>query len=274
MFAFRFTINFSSTAWKKIQDSVVAYMEEIKTARIRSRRARVISGRLAILKTVISAARAAPPKRTAADEYKPRLPDLAMMPELRTVVEQPDDAIVDRHTFEALLPNLPAWEHKWRDESTAELLQTLRSGSDFETREGVDPLKLARTTFTCKRCRHSIHYPTILSHECIHVSVHSSADACSTREPGDIYFCCILFTSGLMPWRSGNFEVSPFSSTIDMIVTLCGKAPSTATHEEMDHADPRLAHGDKPGLSPTVMSWRRAVSCCLSWPVSSIPNHV
>lgn len=246
-------------------------MAEIKTSRTRTERQIVLCGRLTILKTVISAARAAPPKLTAADACKPRLPDLALMPEIRALVEQPNDAVVDQHSFEALLPNLPAWEQKWRDERTAEFLQILRSGSDLEKRDGVDPLKLARTMFNCKYCSQFSHYPAVLAHECrmpLPRFLAATGDGSGVREPLDVYFRCIWLTDAILPLQPLNFEVSPHSSGMDRIVALCGKAPSTTTHQEMDDADPRLAYAeDSTGLGPTVMSWRRAVSCCLSWPV-------
>lgn len=239
-------------------------MAAIKAERIRSERRRVLCKRLATLKSVISAARAAPPKRTAADEYKPRFPDLAVMPEVRALVEQPNDAVVDRRSFEALLPNFPAWEQRWRDERTEELRQLVLENSDIETREGVDPLGLARTMFRCKRCGRSCHYPAVLTHECRMYPPQSLAttvtDENGNRAP---YLYCVLITYPTLPLQSEDLEVSPHTTDIDKIIALCGKDPSTATHQEVDEADPRVVYDGNSALGPTVMTWRRAVGC--SW---------
>ena len=252
----------SPIAWKKIRDDVVACMTAIKAERIRSERRRVLCKRLATLKSVISAARAAPPKRTAADEYKPRFPDLAVMPEVRALVEQQNDAVVDRRSFEALLPNLPAWEQRWRDERTEELRQLFLANSDFETREGVDPLGLARTTFRCKRCRRSCHYPVVLAHECrIYPPqlLATTVDENGNRVPLDAYLYCVLATHPILPLQLEDLEVSPHLADIGKIIALCGKDPSTATRQDMDEADPRLAYDWSLMLGPSVMTWRRAV---------------
>ena len=256
------TVWSSFTAWKKIRDDVVACMAAIKATRIRIERQKVLSDRLAIFKTVICGARAAPPKRTAVDEYKPRFPDLAILPEVRAIVAQPNDIFVDQYSFEALLPNLPAWEQKWQDERTEELRQLLRDNSEIESRDGVDPLRLARTVFRCKRCRGSSYYPAVLAHNCRAFSAHclpTLADGNGSRAPLDAYLYCVLDTYPMLPLQPHDFEVSPHTPDIDKIIALCGMDPTVVTHQEMDEGDFRLAYDGNKILGPTIMTWRRAV---------------
>ncbi|EPT04642.1 hypothetical protein FOMPIDRAFT_38816, partial [Fomitopsis schrenkii] len=78
-------------AWLKIQNDVVACMEKIRNDRLRGGRRVVLGARLRTLQSVVSAARTAPPMRTITDEYKPGVHDLAIMPEVRELIDASDD---------------------------------------------------------------------------------------------------------------------------------------------------------------------------------------
>ena len=105
-----------TVAWLAIRDDVVACMEKIRNDRLRGGWRVVLSARLRTLRSVVSAVRTAPPMRTVADEYKPGVQDLAIMPEVRELLEAPeDDEELDAQELaDALIPMLPDLERKWQ----------------------------------------------------------------------------------------------------------------------------------------------------------------
>ncbi|KZT71821.1 hypothetical protein DAEQUDRAFT_723911 [Daedalea quercina L-15889] len=239
-------------AWAKIRDEVVAFMEVIRETRLRIERRQMIRRRLSALKTMIALARSAPPKRTVEDEYKPRFQDLAMMPEVREVIEAPDPVAVDERALKLLIPMLPALEARWQYERRAELMALL--GRRVGAPGGLDPLELATTWFRCSDCERLMHYPVVLAHECQYIPLPHEV---ATRYDG--YQLCIVEVCDYLPWDTSSIElVSRHSSRADVIVEMCGRDPAVTTQKDMDDAGLRLVCED-PYLGGVVMSWRRAV---------------
>ncbi|KZT71819.1 hypothetical protein DAEQUDRAFT_687224 [Daedalea quercina L-15889] len=239
-------------AWTKIQNEVVTHMQEIKDTRLRTERRELIYKRLVRLKALLTKVRSAPPKRTAEDEYKPKFQDLAMMPEIRELIEAPNE-VTDCDALQVLLPKLPALEERWRQECRAELM-TLLSKS-VEAPDGVDPLELAATVFQCKDCARLLQYPVVLSHECRVVSPLHEMEA----QHGD-YVKCAMEICDTLPWSVSSITISRYFWRAGRIVRMCGKDPAATTQKEMDEADVRLVYqGSTP--ESVVMSWRRAIKC-------------
>ena len=82
----------------------------------------------------------------------------------------------------------------------------------------------------------------------------SLRDEDGQRTPQDPYFS----PYPMLSLRPENLEVSRSSDT-EKVIALCGKDPATATHQEMDETDPRLAHDRVPNHGPICTTWRRAV---------------
>ena len=236
--------------WLNIKDKLVAQMIDIKEMRLLAERRAIVLGRLEKLKAVVTAARSAQPKRTAADEDKPRCRDLAMMPELREMIEAPNDVAVTEETMPAVPLVLPFLEKRWLRERKAELVAMLReTGVDREARKGVDLLGLAAVVFKCKNCNRFMHHPQVLMHEC-------KSGARPGNEPGALYSGCVFDAFGRThPWARSTFCVAPQVESVRALIKLCGKDPKMVTHNDMDAAGLKVVFNEW-----FVMSWRRAVS--------------
>lgn len=238
-----------------MKDELVVQMEDIKRKRLRAERRTVIMGRLAKLKSVITAARSAPPKRTVADEEKPRCRDLAMMPGVRRMIEAPNDVDVTEQTLQAVVDMLPALEERWLRERKAELVQMLREAG-VEAQDGVDPLDLAVAVFKCWECNRFFHHPQVLMHECRTGSMLYDKMEYHYTD----YYKCVHDACGRKhAWTQSAFCVAPKLERVRALIELCGKDPKVTTPGDMDAAGFKLVC-DEPGFEASVMSWRRAVS--------------
>ena len=137
-----------TVGWLAIRDDVVACMEKIRNDRLRGGWRVVLSARLRTLRSVVSAIRTAPPMRTVADEYKPGVQDLAIMPEVRELLEAPDDdeELDEQELADALIPMLPDLERKWQRARRREYRALLaghrgRGGGRARARRGGLPVQ-------------------------------------------------------------------------------------------------------------------------------------
>lgn len=238
-----------------MKDELVAQMEAIKQKRVRLERHEVIVQRLHKLTSVILAARAALPKRTVADEDKPRCRDLAMMPEVRRAIEAPNDVEVTEETLQAVVQMLPTLEERWKRERRAELVQILREGG-VDAQGGADSLDLVTAVFKCKECSRFMHHPQVLMHQCRNKpGVYDTAEYQYAE-----YYKCVYDAFGCKrTWVQSDFCVAPKLERVRVLVELCGKDPGVATLPDMDAAGIKLVY-DEPSSGACVMSWRRAVS--------------
>ena len=215
----RILMIYPSTAWDKIQADVVAFLQQRKDARLRDQRRKLISDRVNSLKTAITAARTAPPKRTIENEYKPRFEEIALMPEIRELLLAPNDVVLDPLTLSEIVhPMLPALEERWRSENTERLRALL---DDNETPEGIDVFDLARSLFRCKECDRRMYYPVVLSHQCDHINyIKLSREAKSEEEYYSKAVLLVVFASHA--WDIGHIERAPNPHMIDAALALCG----------------------------------------------------
>lgn len=231
-------------------------MKEIKQKRLREDRSKVVHERLTLLRTAITALRSAPPKRTAADEYKPKCGDLAMMPEVRRLIEVPNDAAVSEESLrEAIAPVLPALEVRWQRECKADLVRMLRD-EHLEAEDGVDILDLAVAVFQCKICKRYLHHPRVLIHECPKVPL-----LCNSPdfEYIDYFKCAFRACGGIKPWSVSSYRVAPKLDRVRALVEMCGKDSKAATQKDMDDIGSKVVY-NQTGFGDILMSWRRAVS--------------
>ncbi|KAH9839225.1 uncharacterized protein C8Q71DRAFT_855858 [Rhodofomes roseus] len=241
-------------AWAKIQDEVVQHMQEIKEARLRRERRTLIRRRLMALKSAVTAARTAPPKRTAKDECKPKFQDLAMMPDFRPLVEAPNEDVVDQATFDALMPRLCEFEERWQRECMAELRAIL---GVVEVGGGVDALDLAATLFQCKECKRYMLHPEILAHECLSPFLDMPE---IQAKHGDYFEAVIELSRYRMPWSAARIIAAPCLDHVRTIIERCGRDPKVTTQKDMDDADLRVLYASETSLAGAkVMSWRRAI---------------
>ena len=234
-------------------------MEDIKQKRLREERYKLIYERLTVLRTVITAARTAPPKRTAADEYKPKCRDLAMMPEVRKLIEAPTDAVIDEQSLQVIVSMLPALEARWQRERKADLVRVLRD-EHLEVQDGVDILDLATAVFQCTDCKAYLHHPRVLTHECVTIPLLCHSPDFRYTD----YFKCLFEACGSrIPWSVSSYRVAPKLDWVRALVEMCGMDPKAATQSDMDRIGGKIVFDD-PDFGATLMSWRRSVSCIIA----------
>ncbi|EPT04584.1 hypothetical protein FOMPIDRAFT_82129 [Fomitopsis schrenkii] len=212
----------------------------------------VILKRLKLLKSVVIGARSAQPKRTAADECKPRCRDLAMMPEVRRALEVPNDVAVTEQTLQAVVLMLPALEERWQRERRAELVRMLQE-SGVEAQDGVELLDLAAAVFESKECGQFLHYPHLLMREST-LALYDKAEYQYMN-----YYRCVYEACGRThSWAQSSYCVAPKLDRVRALIELCGKDVKVATQSDMDNAGLKLVY-DEPVYGAKVMSWRRAI---------------
>lgn len=243
-------------------------MEEVKRKRLGAERREVILKRLKLLKSVVIGARSAQPKRTAADECKPRCRDLAMMPEVRRALEVPNDVAVTEQTLQAVVLMLPALEERWQRERRAELVRMLQE-SGVEAQDGVELLDLAAAVFESKECGQFLHYPHLLMREST-LALYDKAEYQYMN-----YYRCVYEACGRThSWAQSSYCVAPKLDRVRALIELCGKDVKVATQSDMDNAGLKLVY-DEPVYGAKVMSWRRAVSpACAIYPWRGSLSHL
>ena len=249
-----------SAGWLNIRDDIIDQMWVIKKKRLRAERCKLVYERLTVLNTVITAARTAPPKRTAADEYKPKCRDRAMMPVVRKLIEAPNDTAINEQSLQSIVSMLPALEARWQRERRADLARALRD-EHVEVRDGVDILDLAVAVFQCKDCKRYLHHPHVLMHECVTIPLLCGSPDFRYAD----YFKCIFEACGSrIPWSVTSYRVPPKLDRVRALVEMCGLDPKAATQSDMDRIGGKLVY-DEPDFGATLMSWRCSVSwyrCC------------
>ena len=180
--------------------------------------------------------------------------DIALTPEVREIMHRADNAQVDMSSFAFLEEDMGTIIDAWR----SRILNNLREAIPERTDRGttVDPLDLATTMFTCKRCNEAfLRFPSVLTHKC--------------QRPGsieweqDVWADIVRRRNGLRG-RLGDPDIGfalslalwpcEYSEPANQIVRLCGMDPGVATTREMDAIDVRLVRGS------AIMTWRAAVS--------------
>ena len=244
-----------TVGWLAIRDDVVACMEKIRNDRLRGGWLVVLSARLRTLRSVVSAVRTAPPMRTVADEYKPGVQDLAIMPEVRELLEAPDDdeELDEQELADALIPMLPDLERKWQRARRREYRALLAGHLDAV--EGVDVLELAAAVFRCRRCKRLAQYPVMLAHDCREIPFMFENPAFFH----DDYYRSVAETLDRCPLAVSGFEVPPWSNYFSKLVKLFGMDPEATTLKDLEDADVRIVYRNRDIAVVELMTWRRMV---------------
>lgn len=230
-------------------------MEKIRNDRLRGGRRVVLGARLRTLQSVVSAARTAPPMRTITDEYKPGVHDLAIMPEVRELIDASDDDDLDEEELaDALVPMLPALERKWQRERRKEYRALLADHLDAV--DGVDVLELAAAVFRCRRCKRLTQYHVMLAHDCREVPFVFENPAFFR----DDYYVAVAETLDRCPLAISGFEVPHFNSYFSKFVKLFRMDPEATTQKDLEDADLRIVYHNRDIRLVELMTWRRMMS--------------
>ena len=233
-------------------------MEKIKQERLLEEREKLITTRLTLLGKVIDTARLSQRHNgSVMDECKPYCRDLAMMPEVRRLIEAPSDVLVDEKSLQAIVSRLPVLEAHWRRECETDLKRLLHDEL-LEAQGDVDPLNLAVVVFRCNECTQPLHYPRVLTHECRSFLPSSTLHDSSEYQYTDYYKRVFESCGRRQPWSVSSFQVTPKLDQIRALIEVLGKDPNAATHKDMDDMGSNFVAYDKPYLE--YMSWQRVVS--------------
>ncbi|PCH43558.1 hypothetical protein WOLCODRAFT_122186, partial [Wolfiporia cocos MD-104 SS10] len=242
--------------WKKIRDDVVEHMKVVQERRIKEERRNTLVIRLLwlseALEDVLSDVRA-----TAATQMEPCISDYAFMPEIRSIIESPNEREVTQETFNALQDSLPYLVMSWQADLKSQFVDLVKS--KITAPEGVDVCDLAITCVRCKDCDGLLRFPSLLAHRCLrnHSSFWYDLGTNSYE----------LIASSVMSDRRPKLDklVIPDDTALDRfrnIVQLCKLDPATATTQDMDALDIRLSNAtfrDK--------TWREAMHIELITPL-------
>lgn len=238
------TGQFTDRVWRNAQSQLIEFMEQAKSERIRAERIDVLDMRFNLLQDMWAESF----KEHRLDGFPP-VRTFALIPEVREIMEAPNEVKVTAETYEVLLPCLPDILDRWRKTARSQLEQRVKE--ILPASEAASASSLAITTFYhCRRCLGVSTRQNVLLHSC------SSpyAGAADSMDPLEVVF------------RGFNvFDAASFFMEVDLIkpvIIACGQDPLTATADAMDRLDPKLTCLLKcckyRGIR-SVMSWRTAV---------------
>ncbi|KAL6306490.1 hypothetical protein BKA93DRAFT_143717 [Sparassis latifolia] len=261
--------------WEKMKPKLVVFMTERKECRLKWQRIHAMKARLASLTASLKKA------RMSLEEYDalPHAADLISFTEIRTIVELPDSVHIPGEAFDQILPDL---SERWQKDVLARLKTKFPDIASTSCRRKAVPFQdLAKTAFQCSSCRRVLLWPMVASH------YHSP----KTIRPNNYAFG---------PWRTDYppLKIPVFDAAVQgefrdrkqwttapirlyreqavQVINACEMNPDTVSIAEMDEQDARISCRlcSVPGESKLVMSWRAAMSHCLtvhrSQPVSEI----
>ncbi|PCH38323.1 hypothetical protein WOLCODRAFT_66907 [Wolfiporia cocos MD-104 SS10] len=245
----------SPTAWVKIRQDLIAYMQGIKEERLTVERFEILSERCRKFASMVLDVYATP-RRTAETEYLPLPGDLAMMSSIRDVLEAPNDVDVSTEIIESLSDLLPALTQAWKADIRSRCTQILQ---EHLPDGDVACLDLAIAFLECVGCHRILRYPAILSHKCLR-KVYNHYPSEDNMVPQ--YEQAVFSSNGHR--RPLSTEILRVSSAIDncqKILRALGKDPMVTTEGELDEQNARLCF-TKPNrpLVKQLMAWRVAVS--------------
>ncbi|KAJ6520163.1 hypothetical protein C8R45DRAFT_51161 [Mycena sanguinolenta] len=236
----------TNRTWNTIEPEMVKYMEQMKAKRLEREYVALLAERRTMASKVLRTFKRSQLPWT---DVMPGVPDFHEFPKIKDIISQPASVTVDEQTFEALLPDFPDLIATWREGLLQHMVATYKrdSNADAVQADNVleDRLKLATSVFKCNSCGGSnitddffgtshrqcqpLFYPKTLAHRCL------------TRVSG---YSAMMFMNDSRDcaWRSNLLKFDTRTSEfVEKVVRACGIDPETATVEDMDAADKRLA---------------------------------
>lgn len=230
--------------------TVVGVMEEHRTKRLYKARVEVLVTRIKMLWE----ARRQLSQYIRRDEV-PSLRDFALFPEVRAIVEAPNDAEVTPASFDVLRTSISDIVDRWYSEKKTFFEELVRKSIGPECSTDISPLDLAMSLgLLCEHARMTTSFPRV------------------------IYRCCGRFPSVYMKRGKNEFEtalnldreisegpldydhITVDTNTVGNVIKACGQDPHRVTVAEMDNLNTRLTcvTCDEEGVLG-VMTWRAAV---------------
>lgn len=248
------------TVWENIREQVLNYINNFRESRLSRERHSHFIDRVDILKRVILNY----VTRGPSPECIPGVPDFAMHPRIRAILEQPEDVVVTGSSFTDLESYLPFVSLDWFHAVRNRLLKIIH-GSGHTNALRLELLELATTWFFCPSCNKSLSFPRVLHHYC------AQRQGGPFPEPTDAegsLWNAIWWSTSQTPWncRSELTYDRRYPPIAAHLVSLCDKDPVSTTAQTMDDLDPRFVcirctFNEKRMHKDFVsMSWRRAVS--------------
>ncbi|EPS95883.1 hypothetical protein FOMPIDRAFT_1053785 [Fomitopsis schrenkii] len=243
-------------------------MEQALEDRLVRERIHALQGRWAPLEVALNALSNLPEARA----YNIGIGDIAVMPEIREIVDVPDDVSVDQASFADVHAKLGDMVERWKTDGATKLRElimrarpTLDQPKPKETKRkgkgkakaqpAVDVLELATTRFHCSYCNDesvALYWPGVLAHACLRGVSYSEDDDAYKR------FICQKMMSRqyntAMLWNLDRLKVAEPSDAAKVVIQLCGKDPEVTTVEEMNALNVMLVRGDG-----EIRTWRNAI---------------
>lgn len=214
--------------WSNIQQTLVDFVLTSRPARIAAERKAAMKARGMLLKDVLIKYRASLPPGTNI----PPNGDIANSAPFRAIWDIDTGIEVHASYFDAALASIPELWESWHQAVDDALLKCL---------DLSDPAELMRavTRVFCQACTAGLFYHQVHEHKCFTRHLYSGP---YTQEQANLL---LQFWIGLqsVPWNQENVLRKPaysheltFGTCTEMLASLCGLDPSTATAEDMDAA--------------------------------------
>lgn len=252
-------------------------MQQLKDRRSAEERCAVLRTRLRTLQTVT--------KRLRIDvgsheltEFLPKIPDYALMPEFRILMEASTEDVIDAQALVDLTGRLRELELPWvirRQKRLARMLEKasgrLPEDADEEPPEDEDLndtshrtiLHLAISTFECHQCSERFHATDAMVHRCTRGDGRLWLLDSLHETEGTYMYEVRRISRTVRPWNVSCLRV-PDLEPLRRVIQTCGKDPATATEEDMDKPETRLVvKGQLVDGKRKVMTWDIVVSYLL-----------
>ncbi|KAH9912711.1 uncharacterized protein B0H18DRAFT_1052651 [Fomitopsis serialis] len=246
----------SDRAWQNMRGDMVKCMQQTRQERLEHELRYSLPKRWPDLEFALEEL----VQHSKAQVYCLGLGDIALSPQIRQIMCAPENEEVNFTNFTALRGCMGQVVEEWVSYVSNDLrglLTPRQSGGSAakltaaDTRNTVDPLELATTSFRCLICNHRLYYPGALAHACLRAPLFQ-------RGHDDVYgqFLSKKFKNHghLLAICFDRLGVSAPSADALKLIELCGMDPKVVTAKEMDALDVRFVRNNE-----DVMTWRSAM---------------
>ncbi|KAI0718029.1 hypothetical protein C8T65DRAFT_827821 [Cerioporus squamosus] len=237
--------------WGKILEAMLDFMEQKRKQREGDEREKLLEARFEELDNAILAQYVRLPRKVHM-EFCPQVIDLALMQEIKCIVNSPSSETVTYDSFKQVMPSVAAqWQRHCKEELEDWLLSTL--GNYTMT---IEPLNLAIAVFVCEgECLawqkdkvRIMHYPEVLGHKCLR----KPPPGAWHELPDDVYGRTATHCGSnpeevdpetFVPFNLGHFAPEDVDVNVEKmakIVDALGLTSARATVQELKACDRRL----------------------------------